>query len=152
MILLAVAGIALAATLSCQPCGDKAPLTVRVEPPVAQPANNLELRGDQNTRISVIHVKRGESADFKIINGMAYVLIPDSHLTVVVGGKEVSAVGSILAFIVDANGATLKVPKDYPKSTGPDTVIDYSVLCFDQEGDAYYAERKSPPRIIIPPG
>ena len=33
-----------------------------------------------------------------------------------------------------------------------DTVIRYSVLCFDQEGDAYYAERKSPPRIIIPPG
>jgi len=152
MMMLAVAGVALAATLSCQPCGDKVPLTVPAEPPEVQPANNLQLRGDSKTLISAIRVERGGSQELRVTNGMAYVLIPDSHLTVIVGETESSAVGGILAFTVDEKGATLQVPREYPASAGLDIVIHYSVLCFDQEGDAYYAERKSPPRIIIPPG
>ncbi len=96
-----------------------------------------------------IRIERGQTADFKVTNGTAYVLIPDAHLAVVNGKMEVRAVGSFLAFIVDGDGATVKVPADYPKSDR-DTVIHYSVLCFDEKGEAYYAEDESPPRIIIP--
>ena len=149
VILLAIAGLTLATTWSCQPCGDKVVLDVPTNVPEAQPANNLELRGDRNTLINAIRVERGGTAEFRVTNGTAYVLIPDAHLTVVNGKMEVPAVGSILAFIVDGDGATVKVPADYPKSDR-DTVIRYSVLCFDEKGAAYYAEDESPPRIIIP--
>ena len=151
MILLAVAGIALSATLSCQPCDDRAAMVVSTAVPTAQPADNLELRGDRNTRIRPIEAVRGGTAEFKVTNGTAYVLIPDAHLTVVADKKELPAVGSILAFIVGAEGATIKVPANYPTSDH-DTVIRYSVLCFDKNGDVYYAEDASPPRFIIPPG
>ena len=150
MILLAVAGVTLVTTLSCGTrsneawCDDDSP-----KPPEAQPANNLELRGDRNTRIRAIEVERGGTAEFKVTNGTAYILIPDPHLTVINGGIEVPAVGSILAFIVDDEGATITVPKDYPKSDRA-TVIHYSVLCFDKKGGVYYAEDESPPGIIIP--
>ena len=148
VIMLAVVSVALAATLACQPCGDKAPI-VRMEAPTAQPANDLELRGDRNTLIKEIRVERGGTAQFRVTNGTAYVLIPDAHLAVVDENMEVRAVGSFLAFTVDGDGATVKVPADYPKSDH-DTVIRYSVLCFDENGKAYYAEDESPPRIIIP--
>ena len=149
VILLAVAGVTLAATLSCQPCGDKASLDVQTIVPEAQPADNLELRGDRNTLINAIRVERGGTAEFRVTNGTAYVLIPDAHLAVVDENMEVRAVGSFLAFIVDGDGATVKIPADYPKSDH-DTVIRYSVLCFDEKGKTYYAEDESPPRIIIP--
>jgi len=149
IILLAVGGVTLVATFSCQPCRNEASLAVPTELPEAQPANNLELRGDGNTLIKPIEVARGASADFKVTNGTAYVLIPDRQLTVVVGKKELSAVEGILAFIVGGNGATIKVPEDY-RTSDRATVIHYSVLCFDKTGAVYYGEDESPPRIIIP--
>ena len=146
MILLAVAGVTLVMTLSCRTRSYEASCD---DPPEAQPANSLELRGDRNTRIRAIEVIRGGTAEFKVTNGTAFILIPDPHLMVVDGDIEVPAVGSILAFIVDDEGVTIKVPKDYPESDR-DTVIHYSVLCFDKKGGVYYAEDESPPGIIIP--
>ncbi len=148
VIMFAVVGVALAATLACQPCGDKASI-VQIEAPKAQPANDLELRGDRNTLIKAIRVERGGTAEFRVTNGTAYVLIPDANLVIVGEKTEVPAVGGFLAFIVDKDGATVKVPADYPQSDRS-TVIHYSVLCFDENGEAYYAEDESPPRIIIP--
>ena len=149
IILLAVVGVALATTLACQPCGDKAPLAVPTDPPKEQPADNLELKGAGNTLIRPILVERGGTTEFRVTNGTAFVLIPDAHLVVVDRESEVPAVGGILAFIVDQDGVTVKVPRNYTESDRP-TTIHYSVLCFDQEGEVYYAEGESPPKIIIP--
>lgn len=150
VILLAVVGVTLAATLACQPSAEKAAPAAATVAPEPQPANDLELRGAGNTLINAIRVERGATTEFRVMNGKIFVLIPDSHLMIVDGETEVPATGGFLAFVVGLEGVTVKVPADYPKSED-DTVIRYSVLCVDEKGEVYYAEGGSPPDFIIPP-
>jgi hypothetical protein len=148
--LIALVTVLVTVTPACQPSATSPPVTNNSTQITSQPADNLMLKGDGFTKIEKIVVRRGETTEFKVQGGVSYVLIPDEHLLLVGEQGEVPASGGVLAFKVDANGAKVKVPADYPKSH-ENIDIYYSVLCFDKDGNAYYAEGDSPPRMQIPP-
>ncbi len=151
--ILLLAGM-LVGMMACRQrlAGDQPEARDTPTPVQAQPASNLELRGGKGlTRVEDLHISPGATATFKILGGVAYILIPDRRIMLVdAKGGEIPTTGSFLAFEVGADGKTIKVPEDYEVKPGG-SEISYSMLCIEEGGKAYYAEGpQSPPKILIP--
>jgi hypothetical protein len=99
-----------------------------------------------------VRVHTGDSIDFKVKIGSAWILIPDGQIESTAGGREWARAKGLLAFELGEDGATVTVPEDY-QMDGDEVVITYSIMArADIDGASgwgYVHGENPPPRIII---
>ena len=101
-----------------------------------------------------VRVHTGDSIDFKMETGSAWILIPDGQIEGTAGGREWARAKGLLAFELGEDGATVTVPEDY-QMDGDEAVVTYSIMArADIDGASgwgYVHGENPPPRMIIRP-
>ena len=117
----------------------------------------IEIDHERQPKIRPIMVNRCQKVIFKVDRGAASISITDTAIRIEneeflnsdVSGVVMDTI--VLWITAEGEGASIRVPKDYP-NPGKVVFVRYHTECYDPTAaEPYECQGTSPPRIIIPP-